>query len=311
MASILNTPILFLVFNRPAVTQRVFSAIQQARPKSLYMAADGPRPDKEGEKEKCEATRAIIKQVDWDCEVKTLFRDENLGCGRAVSSGINWFFDNVEEGIILEDDCVPSTSFFHFASAMLEKFRQDNRIMMITGTNFLGTYCTKKPAPFLSKYFSIWGWATWRRAWNFYDRQIEGYTYQNGERMLRRVATFKPFILTLNNLLQDVKQKRLDTWCVQWYYACLKNNGFCIVPPVNLISNVGVDGCHSSRRDRTHEIRSYDCESKIEISFLEPRYSSEYDRKAAKQIYGRTHLELLRAIITRLQRLISTEGSAK
>ena len=110
----LITPVLFVIFNRPDTTQKVFNAIRQAKPKQLFVAADGPREGKEGEKEKCEQVREIIEQIDWDCEVKTLFRDKNLGCKIAVSSAIDWFFENVEEGIILEDDCLPSQSFFWY-----------------------------------------------------------------------------------------------------------------------------------------------------------------------------------------------------
>ena len=123
-----NTPVLFIIFNRPDTTQQVFKAIRQVRPKYLYVAADGPRPDKIREKEKCEVAREIIKQVDWDCEVKTLFRNNNLGCKIGVSSAISWFFDNVEEGIILEDDCVSSISFLPFCSELLEYYRNDKDI---------------------------------------------------------------------------------------------------------------------------------------------------------------------------------------
>ena len=124
----LDAPVLFLVFNRPDVTMRVFEAIRHARPRRLYVAADGPRAGISSETGKCEQTRQIATQVDWDCEVKTLFRSENLGCRVAVSSAIDWFFENEPEGIILEDDCLPHPTFFHFCQELLERYQHDQRI---------------------------------------------------------------------------------------------------------------------------------------------------------------------------------------
>ena len=132
----LKTAVLFLIFNRPDTTKQVFEAIRKSKPPRLYVAADGPRTDKSGEAEKVEQVRRIAMQVDWNCEVKTLFREENLGCGKAVSSAITWFFKNEEEGIILEDDCLPNQSFFWFCEELLERYRDDMRIMAVSGDNF-------------------------------------------------------------------------------------------------------------------------------------------------------------------------------
>ena len=132
----LKTPVLFLIFNRPDVTQRVFEAIRKAKPPRLYVAADGPRIGKEGEEENCTLTRKIIEQVDWDCEVKKLFREKNLGCKIAVSSAIDWFFENEEEGIILEDDCLPDQSFFPFCGELLAYYRTNDKVMHLSGDNF-------------------------------------------------------------------------------------------------------------------------------------------------------------------------------
>src|SRR5258708_3549575 len=166
-----NTPILFLIFNRPFPTRRVFAEIRKARPAKLFVAADGPRPDKPEDLETCRETREIIKDIDWPCEVQTLFRDKNLGCGVAVSGAITWFFQNVEQGIILEDDCLPDPSFFPFCTELLERYKDDERILLISG-NFL----QQKNKKFMVKasYYGtliphLWGWASWRRAWAKYD----------------------------------------------------------------------------------------------------------------------------------------------
>ena len=169
----LNTPVLFLIFNRPDTTQLVFDAIRQAKPSQLYVAADGPRENKPGETEKCEQTRRIIGTVDWDCEVATLFRENNLGCKQAVSSAIDWFFSNAEEGIILEDDCFPSHSFFIYCQELLEYYRYDTRIMQICGLNVLREWNRNGYGYYYSNYGPVWGWASWRRAWKYYDVHME------------------------------------------------------------------------------------------------------------------------------------------
>jgi hypothetical protein len=171
----LLTPVLFIIFNRPGTTQQVFDAIKQQKPKYLFVAADGPRPDKPDDKEKCKATRAIIDQVDWDCNLKTLFRDENRGCGYGPAEAITWFFDHVEEGIILEDDCLPSPYFFKFCSVILERYKSDTRIGIISGTNPLIRWNINQKDYIFSRFGSTWGWATWRRAWMYFDHEMNNW----------------------------------------------------------------------------------------------------------------------------------------
>ena len=162
----MHSPVLFLVFNRPETTRRVFEAIRTAKPSRLYIAADGPRLEREGERANCEEVRKIALEVDWECDVKTLFRDENLGCKRAVSEGISWFFEHEDEGIILEDDCLPDRSFFSFCKDLLERYRHDTRIMVISGVNFQQGRKRTEYSYYFSIYPHCWGWATWRSAWN-------------------------------------------------------------------------------------------------------------------------------------------------
>jgi GT2 family glycosyltransferase len=158
----LTTPVAFLIFNRPDTTARVFEAIRQAKPPKLLVVADGPRPDRPDDIEKCKAARAIVEGVDWDCEVLKNYSDINLGCGKRPATGITWVFEQVEEAIILEDDCMPNPTFFEFCQAMLAEYRDDKRIMMIGGTNFLGEWKSKIQSYHFSFYGGTWGWASYK-----------------------------------------------------------------------------------------------------------------------------------------------------
>ena len=168
----MRSPILFLVFNRPDVTQRVFDAIRQARPPKLYIAADGPRKNKVGEVERCALVQEIVSQVDWPCEVSKLIRQENLGCKIAISSAIDWFFSKEPEGIILEDDCLPHPDFFPYCDELLERYRNNERVGMISGDNFQNGIKRGDGDYYFSQFCHIWGWASWARAWKKYDANL-------------------------------------------------------------------------------------------------------------------------------------------
>lgn len=234
-----NTPILFLVFNRPDTTQRVFEMIRAIQPKYLYVAADGPRLDKEGEMEKCETVRKIVSDIDWNCNLFTLFRNENKGCGKAVSEAITWFFEHVEEGIILEDDCLPSISFFYYCDKMLKKYKGHERIMHIGGTNFQKGVRRGCADIYFSKIPHVWGWATWKRAWDHYNFNMK--TLSNDE--IRSVVLLNTSRKDLQEYWVDVFFKMvnnpIDTWDYQWQYSIWKNNGLSIIPNKNLIKNIG------------------------------------------------------------------------
>ena len=239
-----ETPVLFLIFNRPDTAQLVFNEIRKAKPKYLYVAADGPRDGNEKDKILCKESRDIINQVDWDCEVKTRFQDKNLGCKMGVSSAINWFFQNVEAGIILEDDCVPHQSFFRFTEEMLEKYRSEEKVMMITGLNTVSNY----PSPasyFFSSYFSIWGWATWKRAWQKYDVTMNEWPRIKAAG-LNKYYNDSNATKYLGQAFEATYQGEIDTWDYQWALTGLFHRGLCIVPSKNLISNIGLTGVHFS-----------------------------------------------------------------
>ncbi len=230
---------LFLIFNRPETTAIVFEAIRKARPAHLYIAADGARGHVAGELEKCLRTREIAVNVDWPCEVKTLFRESNLGCRVAVSSAIDWFFLNEKDGIILEDDCLPNHSFFAFCETLLEKYRYDTRVMHISGNNFQRGRLRGDGSYYFSKYPHIWGWASWKRSWDFYDVEMTTYERFIQQGQIRNVFRNKKLQHEWERSFDLVKSGQLDTWDHQWTYAILCQNGICILPNQNLVSNIG------------------------------------------------------------------------
>ena len=236
----LTAPILFLIFNRPDTTQRVFNEIRRARPTKLFVAADGPRKNKEGETGKCQAARDVVSQVDWDCKVYKLFRDKNLGCKIAVSSAIDWFFENVEEGIILEDDCLPHPTFFRFCQELLEKYRDDERIMHIGGYPHPTKNKRINYSYFFSKYPHIWGWASWRRAWKYYDVNLSLWPKVKSLRLHYDMFNNKQEAQYREKLWDSVYSSLIDTWDYQWVFAVRLQSGLSILPKRNLIKNIGV-----------------------------------------------------------------------
>jgi len=243
--STFDTPVLFLIFNRPDTTQQVFQAIRAARPARLFVAADGPRTDRPGDPALCATTREIIGQVDWECEVSTLFREKNLGCRHAISSAIDWFFTHVEEGIILEDDCLPDTSFFPFCGQLLARYRNDERVMMISGTRRLKRQVVIPESYYFSRYYDIWGWATWKRAWSLYDIRMSRWPEYEKRGYLKEVYRHQRMVAHLRKMMQETYDQRLDTWDLQWGYTCIFNHGVSIIPNVNLVKNIGDTGIHT------------------------------------------------------------------
>jgi hypothetical protein len=241
-----DIPILFLVFNRPDLTAEVMSVLGRLRPKRFFVAADGPRTNIEAENELCQQTRAIATAIDWECQCKTLFRDENLGCGPAVSSAITWFFEQVEEGIILEDDCLPALSFFDFCAYALERFRGDDRVGTISGNHFLPPDLSLEQPYYFSKYFQIWGWATWRRVWEKYRFDLSFETDENWQRILDTVHPTPLESKYWLEVLRGVKNRTVNTWDYQMMFISWRERFLHVAPSKNLVSNIGY------RADATH-----------------------------------------------------------
>jgi hypothetical protein len=236
----LKTPVALIIFNRPETTARVFAEIARARPSKLLVIADGPRADHSGDAEKCLATRAIIEQVDWDCEVLTNYSTVNLGCRLRPSSGLNWVFETVEEAIILEDDCLPHPTFFPFCEQLLEHFRADERVMAIGGANLLGEWRRDWQSYYFSRLGGSWGWATWARAWRYFDLDIQLWPQALAARVLEDLFPNPRYSTFWKQTLQKVYDGTIEsTWDYQWLLACWLQSGWRIVPAVNLVSNIG------------------------------------------------------------------------
>jgi ADP-heptose:LPS heptosyltransferase len=258
-----NTPILFIIFNRPDVTGLVFDEIKKVQPKQLFIAADGPRVNRPSDLELCHETRSIINQIDWPCEVKTLFREQNLGCGKAVSSAISWFFSEVEEGIILEDDCLPHPTFFNYCQDLLEHYRHDSKVMHIGGVNFQNGNKRGEASYYFSAVSHVWGWASWRRAWNLYNFNVSDfYTFVREEKIYDYFPNQKLGLHWLQNF-KSMYYHVIDTWDHQWSYSIMNNGGVSIIPNTNLISNIGF------REDATHTSSSNSVYANVKTSAIQ------------------------------------------
>jgi hypothetical protein len=245
----MKSPVLFLVFNRPASARRVFEAIRAARPSKLYVAADGPRDNCDGEAALCNQVRDIASGVDWPCDVKTLFREHNLGCKLGVSSGITWFFEHEDEGIILEDDVLPIPTFFAYCDAMLERYRNDDRVAMIAGCNLASNYFHAETSYFFSYYCNIWGWASWRRAWQHYDVTMKQWPLWRDGKGLAKVSGGKMFFQShWRRVLDAVHQGKINTWDYQWLFTCWRLSALTVLPAYSQITNLGfgADATHTT-----------------------------------------------------------------
>lgn len=237
-----NTPILFIIFNRPDTTQKVFEQIRAIKPKKLFIAADGPRKDRVGELEKCLEVRKIVSRIDWPCELRTFFSHENLGPFWGPVKAITWFFTEVEEGIILEDDCLPDSSFFTFCEKMLNYYRDVPQVMHISGSNLQFGQKFGEKDYYFSKYTHVWGWATWKRAWQHYFdiEKICGFELPELESFLVKISRNKKEATFWIRKFSAIHQrKRNGIWDYQWNFTVWYMNGLAVVPNANLISNIG------------------------------------------------------------------------
>lgn len=239
MLSGFDVPILFLIFNRPDTTQKVFDVIKDIKPKYLFVAGDGPR-DNYYEKKQVERTRKVLNQINWKCEIRTYFRNENLGCKLAVSSAIDWFFENIEMGIILEDDCLPHSSFFPYCKELLIKYKDEEKIMQISGFNALNRL--KIPnSYYFSKFGTIWGWATWQRAWKYYDVELKKWPYVKENKLYKKFCDSLLERKWRIKIFDGIYHNEINTWDYQWSFAKLLENGLSIIPSKSLIANIGFD----------------------------------------------------------------------
>ncbi len=289
----MKTPVALIIFNRPNTTAKVFAKIAEYRPEKLFVIADGPRSNNYQDVGKCAASRAIIDQVDWDCEVFKDYSDINLGCGCRPATGISWVFENVEEAIILEDDCVPDITFFRFCEELLERYRNNEDVWLISGI---------KPHIFnkteYSYHFSClpftWGWATWRRSWSHYDFVIKKWSELQNLDWLENI--------TGNRKLAEFYKSRfdkahncegdLDYWDYQWVFSCWSQNGLAIIPKVNLVANIGIGKIATHTHNYEYFAKIFDFESrKMEFPLNHPN-GILFDRKFDMNYFKIESLEM-------------------
>lgn len=247
-------PILLITFNRPFYTKSVLSEIKKHKPKVLYIFQDGARIENSGDIEKCQEVKEMIEnEVDWNCELITNYQNQNLGCGYGPVKAITWFFENVDKGIILEDDCLPSSCFFKFCEELLIKYENIHEVSIISGTNLLVNWKANKPSYLFSLFGNTWGWASWKRSWINFNHSMDGF---NDVELRDRIKKFIANDTYYNQLMSDFKiysnpERKLDVWDYQWYFNRLSMKTYSIVPSVNLISNIGFgeDANHTFDRD--------------------------------------------------------------
>jgi hypothetical protein len=317
MDSSLSTPVLFVVFNRPDVTKRVFDEIRKQRPRRLFVAADGPRPDRDDDILNCKNTRRIIEEgVDWDCELKLLFRKENLGCKYAVSSAITWFFDQVDAGIILEDDCLPDPSFFEFCTENLERYKSDEDVFIISGQSTIFDCAENFRVPaatnesyYFSKYPKIWGWATWKRVWQMYDAELSDITFAEIKPALEKIEV--PY---WSYIFDQLKKGNIDTWDYQLTYLMLMKRGMCISPYNNMISNIGfgLQATHTFDRQShfannpLQPLKQITHSAKKEVNKLADEYF--FDKQIGGTKFKKPDNSLLARGIKKLKRIVKIPG---
>jgi hypothetical protein len=255
----MNTPVVLLIFRRPQMTERVVRALSAVKPRKLLVVADGPRLERPGEHEQCRAAREVIDRIDWDCEILRHYSDVNLGCGLRPATGISWAFEQVEEAIILEDDCVPHPTFFRFCGELLERYGDDERVMHVAGSTL-----SRVPVPTAFSYtfsrFNVaWGWATWRRAWRHFDQTLQTWPTLGDTSWLLDVLGERAAVEYWSRVFQHAYDARgnVSYWDHQWTFACWANRGLSIAPRVNLVSNIGCgpDATHTfNERDRVSNL---------------------------------------------------------
>jgi hypothetical protein len=268
----LTTPVLLVIFNRPETSDLCFEAIRKVKPKKLYIAADGPRENRPDDTERCKKAREIAKRVDWPCELKTLFREKNLGCRLGTTGGINWMLQNEEYGIIFDDDCIADPTFFYFCEELLEKYKNDERVMHICGTNFQqkNQKFNIKESYYFSKISQNWGWATWKRAWiKYYEPQMESWPQtKNNEKFNQWLGNgmFKDYWF---HVFDRRFRGEITDWDIPWTFSCMKHRGLCIVPKHNLVTNIGSGqrGTHGVKSDRLANTPSI----KIPLPLIHPQ----------------------------------------
>jgi len=242
----LEIPVVFIIFNRPDATRKSFESIRRARPKQLFVIADGPRLHKPDDKSLCAETRAIVDKIDWDCELLRNYAEENMGCKERIISGLTWVFDQAEQAIIVEDDCIPHLTFYQFCQELLHRYKDDEDIAIISGSGYPPKRKDIEGSYYLSKFPHIWGWATWRRIWEKYESNLSSWpdSKQAIQEFLGDALCYAPHIKRFEEAY--VNQDDL-MWDYMLVYSLYKNKGYSIAPRCNMVTNIGfaLDALHT------------------------------------------------------------------
>lgn len=294
-----ESPILLLSFNRPEHTLKVFERIKEVQPPKLYISNDGPRPDHPTDKSRTQEIRDNLRsKVDWNCQVEVLFQAENLGCKRAVRQALSWFFSMEEQGIILEDDCVPNTSFFEFCDELLIRFKEDTEIAMISGNGRYGMWDNGKQSYNFISYPMVWGWASWRRTWKQYDSSFDQLPELQSSKLPGLTDSSLDAKRFWNNIIRNLKN--MNSWAYPFSLLCLSKGWKCVVPQKNLIENIGFDESATHR----HELDHFHAES-ISFPLIHPQ-----DKRINRSIQNAIEraefyrYSIIKRIALRLKRLI-------
>lgn len=268
----LKTPVVFLTFNRPDTTKKVFEVIRQVKPPILLVSADGTRKNKPGEAEKCAAVRQIIDTVDWKCEVIKNYSEENLGSYQKNSTSLTWAFNLVEEAIILEDDCLPNISFFRFCEELLNRYRHNQQISMISGDNFQFYNQRIHYSYYFSHYVHVWGWATWRRSWQNVDLKMNQWKEFCDSGGLSQKLKNKWEVNYWKNIFNNMyKGKRKYSWDYQLFLSSLIDDKLSILPSANLVSNLGFDSTATNTRNCKNPLANMSTQE-LEFPLQHPPY---------------------------------------
>ena len=294
-----NPAVLLIVLNRPDKTKKILDSILNSDTKRLYIASDGPRINNESDNILCKEVGDLINNLikSKTIQIKTLIRTENLGCKVAVSSAIDWFFEKEQEGIILEDDTLPTPTFYKFCGEMLIKYRNDSRIGVVCGSNLISDHYKCENSYFFSKYNPIWGWATWKRAWECYDVNMTSWNFNKNLNFLPN-TNYKLFYW--NDIFNKAHNNLIDTWDYQWTYACWKNNLLSIIPQHNLIKNIGFD---NTATHTNHAIPNYvknNPEKDLLFPLIHPielNYNPKIDNITEYHVYNLTFFNYLKKIL--------------
>jgi hypothetical protein len=293
----LSVPVVLLVFNRPQAVSRVMDVLSEVKPTKLYVVADGPREDHSEDESRCERVRNTVTDIEWDCDLRTNFADENLGLRKRIPSGLSWVFDKEERAIILEDDCVPHLDFFRFCDELLEYFEDDDRVGMISGTNLLGRWKDDKYSYHSVNLMSVWGWATWKSRWEDFDVDMTEWENPEAKRAVQDSYTVRSAYETRWAAYDRAYRGQMETWAYPWAFSQLVRNRRCIIPSRNLVTNVGDEGegTHNMKGNPFVQLRTYEMKWPLHHNtYIVP------DREFSRRVMKKKNVDTAKLFVRRL-----------